>query len=139
WLALRQVGREGYVRMIREDIALTEALFDACRSHPELETATLHLSITTFRYVPRDLRGRLDAEDYLNDLNREILERLQKGGELFVSNAVLDGRFLLRACIVNFRTDAADVQALPEIVARMGRDVDATLRQDRPLPKKETV
>ena len=35
---------------------------------------------------------------------------------------------MLRACIVNFHTDRADVEAVPEIVARIGRTVDAELR-----------
>jgi hypothetical protein len=38
---------------------------------------------------------------------------------------VIDGAFALRACIVNFRTSAADVDALPDIVAREGRLVAA--------------
>ena len=50
---------------------------------------------------------------------------------MFVTNAVLDGRFLLRACIVNFRTTEADVAAIPGIVARAGRAVDAELRPGR--------
>jgi glutamate/tyrosine decarboxylase-like PLP-dependent enzyme len=129
WLGLRQAGREGHVRMIRDDIALAEALYRAAASHPELEAITRSLSIATFRYAPAGLvRESPAAEEYLNELNRVLLERLQGGGEAFVSNAVLDGRFVLRACIVNFRTTLADVQALPEIVARIGREVDAELR-----------
>ena len=48
---------------------------------------------------------------------------MQKSGELFVSNAMIDGIYLLRACIVNFRTTFADVQAVPEIVAKLGKKV----------------
>jgi hypothetical protein len=40
----------------------------------------------------------------------------------------LNGRFLLRACIVNFRTTSADIQAIPGIVVRVGRTADADLR-----------
>jgi len=89
------------------------------------------LSITTFRYVPSDLRDQLrdaQVESYLDDLNRELLDRLQRGGETFVSNAVIGGRYVLRACIVNFHTTQADVEAVPEIVARIGRAADAELR-----------
>jgi glutamate/tyrosine decarboxylase-like PLP-dependent enzyme len=131
WLALRHAGRDGYVQLIRDDVALARQLFDAVDSTPELEAVTHSLSITTFRFVPRDLAGRgEDAGAYLNDLNRALLERVQAGGELFVSNAVIDGTFLLRACIVNFRTTAADVAAVPGIVVRLGRELDATMRPD---------
>jgi glutamate/tyrosine decarboxylase-like PLP-dependent enzyme len=132
WLGLRQAGREGYVRMIGDDCRLAAALHRGVAEHPELEAATLGLSIATFRYVPRDLRGRsAAAEEYLNALNETLLARLKLGGELFVTNAVVDGRFLLRACIVNFRTAEADVAAIPDIVAREGRAVDAELRAGR--------
>jgi len=36
----------------------------------------------------------------------------------------------LRACIVNFRTSLVDIEALPEIVIRIGREVDLALRPE---------
>jgi aromatic-L-amino-acid/L-tryptophan decarboxylase len=131
WLALKQVGAAGYRRMIQEDIRLSQRMAGAISRHTELELMTQNLSIATFRYVPRDLRANLQNEGvcrYLDALNREVLDRLQRGGEIFVSNAVLNDRYLLRACIVNFHTAQEDVEAVPEIVARIGRAVDAELR-----------
>jgi hypothetical protein len=52
----------------------------------------------------------------------------QAGGEATLSNAIVGGAFALRACIVNFRTRRADIEGLPPLVARMGREVDAALR-----------
>jgi aromatic-L-amino-acid decarboxylase len=129
WLGLRQAGQAGYRRMIAEDMRLARLLWNEARRHPELEAATCGLSITTFRYVPKDLAGgRLRREEYLNRLNSELLSRLQQGGEAYLSNAVVAGRFLLRSCIVNFRTSRSDIEALPDIVARVGRRVDRDLR-----------
>jgi glutamate/tyrosine decarboxylase-like PLP-dependent enzyme len=129
WLALRLVGKDGYMRMIRDDIALAQALYQKVKGNPELQACTQNLSITTFRFVPEDLRtGEEAVEGYLNDLNRELLNRLQAGGEAFVSNAIIEGAFVLRACIVNFRTRWADIEALVEIVIRIGRTVDAQMR-----------
>jgi aromatic-L-amino-acid decarboxylase len=132
WLTLQQVGREGYARMIEDDINLAREMHRVVDEHPELEAVTHNLSITTFRYVPEDLKervGTLEAEAYLNELNEKILDRQEKGGEVFVSKAEIDGRFLLRACIVNFRTSMEDIQALPEIIARYGREAHAELKQ----------
>ena len=131
WFALRQAGAAGYRTLIDDDIRLSHRMADAVRRHPELEFATQALSITTFRYVPADLRARVGdpgVEAHLDGLNRELLDRLQRGGEVFVSNAVREGRYLLRACIVNFRTQTADVDAVPEIVVRLGRTIDAEQR-----------
>jgi glutamate/tyrosine decarboxylase-like PLP-dependent enzyme len=129
WLALKQVGRQGYVRMISQDIQLARALYDLTKAHSEMEAFTHGLSVTTFRYVPEDMDKESEAgETYLNDLNREILLRLQNGGEVFVSNAVIKERFVLRACVVNFRTSLDDIEALPEIVCRVGRGADESMR-----------
>jgi aromatic-L-amino-acid/L-tryptophan decarboxylase len=129
WLALQQVGRKGYEQMLSDDIRLAQELYKLVASEAELEAFTQALSITTFRYVPPDLKMSSDeVETYLNGLNTELLTRLQNGGKAFVSNAVLDGKFLLRACVVNFHTTLVDIQALPEIVISLGRELDKTLR-----------
>jgi glutamate/tyrosine decarboxylase-like PLP-dependent enzyme len=110
--------------MIAEDMALSRAMADAVARHPECELMTQALSITTFRYVPTDLRSTIgdpETERQLDGLNRALLDRIQKSGETFVSNAVINGRYALRACIVNFHTTKSDVEALPETVARIGR------------------
>jgi aromatic-L-amino-acid/L-tryptophan decarboxylase len=131
WLGLRHAGRTGYARMIGDDIALAKHLHARVAAHPELEAATCGLSICTFRYVPADLVGAPNdgaREELLDRINREVLDRLQKGGDAFVSNAVVNGRYLLRACIVNINTAVQDIEALPEIVARVGRQTAAALR-----------
>lgn len=129
WLALRQVGLDGYRRMISDDIRLAEELYRLASEDPELEAHTQGLSITTFRYVPGDLQpGSEEVEEYLNKLNKTLLDRLEAGGECFVSNAIVGGKFLLRACIVNFRTTLADIEVLPQVVVRLGREVDKEMR-----------
>lgn len=147
WLALQQVGRKGYEQMIADDIRLAQELYRRVEAHPALQTFTQDLSITTFRYVPSDLGpsallraspsaslraspGSDEVETYLNQLNTELLTRLQNSGEAYVSNAVIGGKFVLRACIVNFRTSLADIEVLPEIITRIGRAVDAELRPE---------
>jgi glutamate/tyrosine decarboxylase-like PLP-dependent enzyme len=131
WLGLRQVGRGGTVRMISDDIRLSEHMYRLIEKNPNLEAFTQNLSIATFRYVPPDLTaGSTEIEEYLNTLNEELLTELQEGGEAFVSNAVIGDTYLLRACIVNFRTTVEDVEALPGIVARIGSRVDSAIRSE---------
>jgi aromatic-L-amino-acid decarboxylase len=96
------------------------------RRTPELELLAQSLSITTFRYVPAELSARIGdpaVAARVDNINRELLDRLQRGGELFVSNAVVGGRYALRACVVNFQTREADIEAVPAIVVRVGRAV----------------
>ncbi|MEP7253654.1 MAG: pyridoxal-dependent decarboxylase, partial [Ginsengibacter sp.] len=49
WLVLQQVGRNGYIKMIQEDIALSKLMFEKAKSHPELEAISQSLSIATLR------------------------------------------------------------------------------------------
>ena len=129
WLALQHVGRKGYEQMLSDDIQLSKELYQFVSERPELEALTQSLSITTFRYVPVDLKSRSEkTEKYLNLLNKELLTRLQNSKEAYVSNAVIDGKFALRACIVNFRTSIEDVKPLPDLVIRLGREIDGILR-----------
>ena len=126
WLALQHAGAAGYRQMISDDIRLSRAMADAVRRSSELELMTQALSITTFRYVPQELQSRIEepaVEERLDALNRALLDRLQRGGEAFVSNAVIRGRYALRACIVNFHTSLEDVHTTVEIAVRVGRQV----------------
>ena len=45
----------------------------------------------------------------------------QADGRVFISNAVVDGRFCLRACIVNFRTEAEHLERVLEVAEELGR------------------
>ncbi|MBD3217885.1 MAG: aminotransferase class V-fold PLP-dependent enzyme, partial [candidate division Zixibacteria bacterium] len=72
WMAFQQVGRNGFVQMIDEDIRLAKDMFHLIDIEPELEALTHNLSITTFRYIPEDLKDSKDDEkttQYLDKLN----------------------------------------------------------------------
>jgi glutamate/tyrosine decarboxylase-like PLP-dependent enzyme len=131
WATIRRVGREGYRRMIGDDIALSRAMFEEASHHPDVEALTQSLSIATFRCVPSELfdtRHEPTTAAYLNELNTQLLDRLQRQGRVFLSNAVLDGVFALRACIVNFRTELEDARTVVTELARVGAELDRELR-----------
>jgi glutamate/tyrosine decarboxylase-like PLP-dependent enzyme len=128
WLALQQAGAAAYREMIGEDVALARRLYELAAEHPELEAFTHNLSITTLRYVPLELRASVGSEQteaYLNRLNRLLLTYFESSGEAFCSNALIEGKCALRFCIVNFRTSTGDIEAVPPLVARLGRQAHA--------------
>ena len=132
WLGLQQAGRSGYAQLINEDIELAGLLFERARTHPALQAVSLGLSIATLRYVPDECQdGRPETETYLNALNEALVNDLQRGGEVFLSNAVVKGKYCLRACVVNFRTSVHDIEAIIEIIVREGAKAHRTLRQQR--------
>ena len=131
WLALQQAGAAAYREMVGEDVALARHLYELAAEHPELEAFTNNLSITTLRYVPLELRASVGSERteaYLNRLNQLLLTYVENSGEAFCSNALIEGKWALRFCIVNFRTSSGDIEAVPPLLARLGRQAHAELR-----------
>jgi aromatic-L-amino-acid/L-tryptophan decarboxylase len=137
WLALQQVGKNGYIKMIGEDIELSRLLFEQADEHKELEAVTQSLSIATLRYVPMEYgkkgkAGRgVEAETYLNTLNEQLLNRLQQAGKVFLSNAVVGDKYCLRICIVNFRTTRKDILEVIDIIVEEGRNVHRVLQDGK--------
>jgi len=132
WLGFQQAGAKGYRRMIADDIALAKRMHECVESEQLLEQGTHSLSIATFRFVPADLRERAMESgvvmDYLNELNARIATALRLSGKAFVSNAHFGERYMLRACIVNFRTTMADVEMLPKTIVQIGSELDGRSR-----------
>jgi aromatic-L-amino-acid/L-tryptophan decarboxylase len=128
WIALQQVGRNGYIKMIGEDIELSKLLFEKAEKDAELEAVTQNLSIATLRYIPSDYKDENEKKEiYLNKLNEALLNELQLGGEVFLSNAVVNGKYCLRACIVNFRTSKKDIEDVIKIITREGKKIHKKL------------
>lgn len=129
WVSLLAHGWSAYSRRIVRDTELAATLHALASAEPELVPASPQsLSIACFRYVPADLRGDPGAEPYIDRLNERLMTVLQASGRVFPSNAVLDGRFHLRACIVNFRTERRDLEELVRLAVEHGRALDAELR-----------
>lgn len=137
WVSLVAHGWSAYERRIAHDVALARYLHDLARARPEFEVlAPQSLSIACFRYVPTPAPTGEGSEDYLNRLNERLMAEIQLQGRVFPSNAVVNGRFGLRACIVNFRTEAEDVEALLDSAAELGAQLDGEMRPEalRKLP-----
>lgn len=133
WVSLLAYGRRAYAERISHDAALARYLGDVVASRDDFELACpVGLSITCFRYVPPDLpagpAGERDA--YLDRLNMAIMTEVQLDGRVLYSNAVVDGRFVLRSCLVNFRTEASDMDAVVEVTAEIGARLDRELRPE---------
>lgn len=123
WMTLLQAGRDGLEATISRHNALARHLAGLVAAAPDLEIfAPPVLSIVCFRYVPRDWAGD-DAG--LDALNKAIMEEVQAGGEAFVTQAVLGGRFSLRANVLHYATEEADLEALVGTVQRVGRRIAA--------------
>jgi aromatic-L-amino-acid/L-tryptophan decarboxylase len=119
WVSLLAHGRAAYGKRIAHDAALARYLGELVAEHPDFELmCEPRLSICCFRYRPRGWSG---TEEQLDRVNERVMTAIHADGRVFCSNAVIEGRFGLRACIVNFRTEAPDVERLLAVAAELGQ------------------
>ena len=114
WLTLQYYGSRRIAEAISDDILLAEYLGEVVTNADDFELlAPVELSICCFRYVPP---GANNSDAQLDRLNASLMELVQKGGRAYVSNATVNGRFALRACITNFRTTKSDIDTTIQVI-----------------------
>jgi aromatic-L-amino-acid/L-tryptophan decarboxylase len=107
WAVLRCHGRSGLQEHVRRGVELASQFERWVASEPGWELcAPRRFSVVCFRLAGDDER------------NKALLERVNAGGEMFISHAVLNGRYVLRLAIGQMRTTEADVSAAWEVLRR---------------------
>lgn len=141
WAILCYYGARRVAESIAEDCALASYMAERVDASEDLELlAPAALGICCFRYAPASLRKELnESKDEgererlnvrLDELNARVMRRVQRGGEAYVSNAMLRGRFALRASITNFRTTRRDVDLTLETVRRAAREAEEEFERE---------
>ena len=136
WATLRYYGARRVSAAIEEDCALAAYMAERVRAAEEFELlAPVTLGICCFRYVPAAARLGLEDEGKreevnarLDELNERVMHRVQRGGEAYVSNAVVRGRFALRASVTNYRTTRRDIDLTLEIIRRAAHELEGSKR-----------
>jgi len=110
WTVLRCYGCDGLQEVIRRGIRLAELFEGWVGDEPGWElSAPRPFSVVCFR------RDGSDGE------NESLLERVNAGGEVFLSGTRLNGPFVLRLAIGNARTTEDDVRLAWEVLQRYAR------------------
>lgn len=124
WMSIREHGLATFGRLVHQNVEQARYLAELVAAEPRLELlAPVSLNIVCFRFVPEAAEGWEAGE--LDDLNRELLMRLQERGIAVPSHTVLGGRFAIRTCITSHRTRREDVELLVREVVRLGGEVAA--------------
>jgi aromatic-L-amino-acid decarboxylase len=114
WMVLRCFGTDGIAIRLKEHIRLAQQFADRIDEHAEFERlAPTPLSVVCFRARPSHING---DEEALNAFNERLLQRLNAGGEVYLSHTTLDGRYALRLAIGNVRTEERHVARAWELV-----------------------
>lgn len=131
WLALQQYGVARYRQLIANHLVLTRHLAAWVEEANDFEVMSEpSLSICCFRFVPPDLKQRTEeVEAYLNQLNQAIELALAEDGRALVSGTVLQGKRVLRACIVNHRVTQTGVEETLLLLREFGYKLDKQMRE----------
>ena len=78
------------------------------------------LSIVAFRYRPPTVSN----PERLNGINREFLDRVNAGRRFFLSPTMLDGQFVIRICILCFRTHLDRVRECVETIKQTAEEFE---------------
>jgi aromatic-L-amino-acid/L-tryptophan decarboxylase len=100
WFVLRSYGAEELRAMIRRHIELASLFASWVESSHDFElTAPVHLNLVCFRHCDGD------------EVNAEILERLNSSGKLYLTHTKLNDCTVLRMSIGQARTELRHVEA----------------------------
>ncbi len=117
WMILRHFGAEGLRARLAEHMRLARTFADWVSRDPEFELlAPVPFSVVCFRAKPRGV-----PVDELDAFNEDLLNRLNAGGQVFLSHTRLQGRFTLRLAIGHIRTEERHVRLAWDLMKQMLR------------------
>jgi glutamate/tyrosine decarboxylase-like PLP-dependent enzyme len=119
WISLRYFGVSAFRAAMDNCLDLALHAQGRIESSPELELMSpASLGIVTLRRHP----SGVDDEAILERINASIAERVERGGEVFISTGRVRGRYVLRLCILNHSTSQAEVDRALELAATLPVD-----------------
>ena len=105
WYVFRYYGREGIVEMLRESLRLAQVLKALVEADGEFEvSAPVPLSLVCFRLKSSD------------EVNRQLLAEINASGKVFLSQTLLNGKFVLRFAIGNHQTNETDIRESWQVI-----------------------
>ncbi|MDA2924452.1 aminotransferase class I/II-fold pyridoxal phosphate-dependent enzyme, partial [Acidobacteria bacterium AH-259-L09] len=110
WLPLKMHGIEPFRRNLEEKLDLTQWAAEELRKIPGIEIVVEpQLSVVAFHLV----KPGLDLMS-LNQLNQQLLEQINARRRIYLTPTLLDERFVIRICVLSFRTHLERMQAALE-------------------------
>ncbi len=112
WWVLRCFGLAGIQNRIRDHISMAAHFASWVDDNPDFERLAPHpFSVICFRARPDTV-----ADDELDRLNMELMERINASGEIFLSHTKLDGKVSLRVAIGNLGTTESDLERCRQLL-----------------------
>jgi aromatic-L-amino-acid decarboxylase len=123
WLPLKLYGIRAFRENLEEKLELADWLYRKFLDEPGFEClAVPDLTVIAFLYRPAG------ADDSQTDFfNRKLLEKINRSKELFLSSTLLRGRFVIRVCVLSFRTHLSEAGQAFEVIVDKARELEKEL------------
>jgi aromatic-L-amino-acid decarboxylase len=116
WFVIRYYGIEGLQRKVRAHIELAREFAGWVEDHPDFElTAPQSLNLVCFRFNPT---GKNLDEAELEKKNKELMDRLNKSGKMFLTHTKLQEKYTLRMSIGQTNVEKRHIVAAWELIKK---------------------
>jgi aromatic-L-amino-acid decarboxylase len=115
WFVIRHYGVEGLRTLVRRHVALAQEFAGLVQAHPRFELAApAPLNLVCFRHLAGDA------------FNEQLLDRLNRSGQLYLTHTRLGDRYTLRFCVGQTYTAARHVQAAWRKIVQVAKELEGT-------------
>jgi glutamate/tyrosine decarboxylase-like PLP-dependent enzyme len=119
WLPLMLAGAAPFRAALAEKLLLARHLHQRLAALPGIEVGPEpDLSIVTFRAFPA--AGAPDGDE-LDAFNRELAERIQRDGRIFLSSTLIGGRVTLRLAVLNVHVHLDHIERAIDVIDEMAQ------------------
>jgi aromatic-L-amino-acid decarboxylase len=134
WVIWRSLGRRGVVARLREQMRLANLLATWIKSDEQFQlSAPVNMGVVCFRFVgnrrlPSSVpetpaRGRAFSQERLDQLNNEIVERINQSGRVYLTQTKLRNRTVIRAGLGNVLTEERHLRRAWELIRETARQL----------------
>jgi len=117
WVIWRSLGRAGVVARLREQIRLANLLADWIKKDDRFELSVQpSMGVVCFRFVGAAARGRAGSIDRIDEINSDIVERINASGRAYLTQTKLRGRTVIRIGLGNVLTTKEHLRKGWEII-----------------------
>lgn len=117
WLPMKLFGVQAFRENLAEKLRLTQWIYERFVEEPGFECLSYpQLSAFAFRYHPK--KGDTDA------FNEKLLKTIVASKKLYLSSTRLNGKFVIRMCILGFRTHKPEVERAFDLIKTTARNLE---------------
>ncbi|MGH9906667.1 MAG: pyridoxal phosphate-dependent decarboxylase family protein [Pyrinomonadaceae bacterium] len=122
WMALKFMGRRGYAEVIERQINLTKHLANRLHELSEFQRlGAVETAVCCFKFLPPAIRNATGEDQ--DRVQQNLQQRIERGGEAWITTTVLHGRRAMRVNINSFLTERRHVDDLIELLKREGKSL----------------